>query len=158
VEIAALADIPLPQGLRHRLEQGIARQLPPNAADPGRLGLAAFARQIRGAGHAMSTGNQLSRLMQQIPGSDADERLDVMAWYFPTLALRETRDRRWRRWNDGLEKTLITAMHSGSNGEVWLPGSRVRYAQSFGPAADLMATAMAVLNLQASYRYLPLRG
>ena len=154
-EIAALERIQLPAGLRSRLQQHIARPLPSKVANAARLGIAAYGRQINGAGHALSTADQLNQLMSWLPGTSGDERLDLMAWYFPTLALREARDRRWAAWNGALEGTLLAKLEFDASGTAKLPGHHMRYGDQFGHAADLTATAFAMMALQAPYRYLP---
>ena len=42
-------------------------------------------------------------------------------------------------------------------GRAHVDGSLVRHAQVVGPGADVFATSLALLNLQAPYRYVPLR-
>ncbi|TVR44553.1 MAG: hypothetical protein EA402_06725 [Planctomycetota bacterium] len=155
VELAALQGIRLPDGLRHAVEQAHARPLPGLSADIGRIGLAAYARQIRGAGHAVSTAEQLQQLMDSPPR--AGGRLDLIAWVFPTLALREARDRRWHSWNEGLSSAIKASLRFDQDGSAWMPATQVRYAPTFGEAGDVWATALTLLNLQAPYRYLPVR-
>lgn len=157
VEIAGLADMRVPDGLRSRLQSGVARAVPPADADVGRRGLAAFVRQMRGVGNALSTAELLETIAAEPPRIDA-QRLDIMAWYFPTLAMRETRDRRWQSWNEHLETTLLARVQYSDDGQVWMPGSVMRYSEPFAQAGDTFATAMTILLLQAPYRYLPLRG
>ena len=156
VEIAALNNIPLPAGLRASVQRNVARPLPSDMADPARLGVAAYARQINGAGHALSTAQQLNTLMTHLPSPAEDGRLDLMAWYFPTLALREARDRRWVAWNQALEVTLQRSLHPVKTGGAYIAGDAMRYGGQFSGAGDLTATAFAMMALQAPYRYLPM--
>ena len=156
VEIAALNGLSLPSGLRADMQRHVARPLPSKAADPARLGVAAYAHQINGAGYAPSTAQQLNALMLRLPNSAVDQRLDLMAWYFPTLALREARDRRWVAWNQALEVTIQRSLQYDSEGGAHIAGEHMRYGDQFGVAADLTATAFAMMSLQAPYRYLPM--
>ncbi|TVR16653.1 MAG: hypothetical protein EA401_01095 [Planctomycetota bacterium] len=157
VEIAGLAEMRVPSRVRSGLESGVARAVPPADADVGRLGLAAFVRQVRGAGNALSTAELLQAIAADPPRIDA-QRLDLMAWYFPTLAMRETRDRRWQSWNEHLESALFARVQYSDDGSVWMPAAAMRYSEPFAAAGDTVATAMTMLLLQAPYRYLPLRG
>jgi hypothetical protein len=154
VRTARIAGIDVPQGLDRRIEDSIARPLPAAHADPGRRGLAAFARITEGARASVSAAEQIRALGAMPPDLDSERRIDLATWFFPTLALREVGGEPWYRWNDHLHGALLRSFSYG-DGQAHIPAERVAQASAFGSRAEEFATALAILQLQAAYRYLP---
>ncbi|MFW5752815.1 MAG: hypothetical protein ACOCYV_02060, partial [Planctomycetota bacterium] len=156
VETARLNGIPVPPRLRSAVEHRLARNLPRASGDVGQQGLAAFARQINGVSRSRSTETQLARIATSLPSADELQRCDPLAWFFASLAMRELGGEEWAAWSESLQRSLLVCYRYSADGQAWLPGERVPYAAALGPAADVYATALAVLDLQVAYRYLPL--
>ena len=121
---------------------------PNTYSDIGTLGMATFARQIAGRSNRPETQELLTRLSN---APLADQAPDPLAWWLPTLAMREAGGEAWLNWSNASERALLVAMVDDKDG-TFLPAQAA--ANSAG--SDVIATAAAVLNLQAAYRYLPL--
>lgn len=133
---------------RSWVHRTLATPMPAAHAPVGRQGLASFARLIAGRGETGDSRQLLDRLSQRL---QHPETVDPIAWWLPTLALREGGGQAWLDWADQLQRSLVLAMEGGEHG-LHLPADRARNCHD----SDLIATAAAVLNLQAAYRYLPL--
>ncbi len=156
VETARLNGISVPPALRSAVQHRLARSLPRASGDVGQQGLAAFARQVNGVHRSRSTAAQLARIATSLPRADELQRCDPLAWFFASLAMRELGGEEWAAWSESLQRSLLVCFRYSADGQAWLPGERVPYAAALGPAADVYATALAVLDLQVAYRYLPL--
>ncbi len=156
LDTARLGRIPVPSRLISVVRDRIARSLPQREADIGRLGIAAFARQINGMSLAESTQRQIASISAQTPTVDRHHRSHPLTWFFAGLALREAGGEGWIEWSTALQRSLLISFRYTADDMAWLPGSRVAYAQALGDAGDVYATALALLNLQLPYRYLPL--
>jgi hypothetical protein len=148
LETAQQGGLRVPGRLLQQARRSLARTLPTQDDDAGRVGLAAFARFIFGLGGNSSTRQQVAQLNLLVPGTAAG-RPDPLGWFFGTLALREADGGDWRRWSTALEAQLIPLV--GDDGRV--DARAVRHGETGG---DLLATSLVVMNLQAPYRYLPL--
>ncbi|MDA3963101.1 MAG: hypothetical protein PF961_20130 [Planctomycetota bacterium] len=142
-ELAAVAGWSVPEPLRASMRA--------EANDAN----AVYAKQI-GHGAAAAMG-AVTQFLSDRPEPDAEGRLDLMAWWLPSLAVREVGGILWFQWSEELQRNLLPRFSSTPNGEAWLPGQMVRHAGVAGPAADVFATSLAVLILQTPYRYLPLQ-
>nr|MBA3687209.1 hypothetical protein [Planctomycetota bacterium] len=133
--------------------QGLALRLPEIDADAGALGLAAFGRYVSGCGGNESTRSQVAQLARMLPEVDAAGRVDPLGWFFATLAMREAGGAPWTAWSTALRERLLPVFVL-SDGRAHVPAERVRFAASAG--GDVFATSVAIIDLQAPYRYIPL--
>ncbi|HEX3132404.1 MAG TPA: hypothetical protein VHX44_02345 [Planctomycetota bacterium] len=148
LETAQQGGMHVPGRLLQQARRSLARTLPTQDADAGRVGLAAFARYIYGLGGNSSTRLQVSQLGNLRPGATAG-RPDPLGWFFATLALREADGNDWKHWSSALEGQLVPLVQTDGH----VDAGAVRYGETGG---DVFATSLVVLNLQAPYRYLPL--
>ena len=148
LETAQQGGLRVPGRLLQQARRSIARSLPTQDADAGRVGLAAFARSIYGLGANSSTRIQIAQLGNLLPGSTSG-RPDPLGWFFATLALREADGSDWQRWSAALEGQLVPLVQDDGH----VAATAIRYGETGG---DVFATSLVVLNLQAPYRYLPL--
>ncbi len=83
-----------------------------------------------------------------------DERMNLYAWYYATLALYQRQDALWNEWNQALQTTLLaTQQQSGQLKGSWSPDTE------WGPhGGRVYSTAMATLCLEVYYRFLPIYG
>jgi hypothetical protein len=78
--------------------------------------------------------------------------VNLYYWYYGTLAMYHSGGNDWDRWNDELKPTLLKLQHqSGTDAGSW-PANGVWG----GYGGTVYATAMATLNLEVYYRYLPI--
>lgn len=148
LETAQQGGVRVPGRLLQQARRSLARSLPTQDADAGRVGLAAFARYIYGLGGNSSTRLQVGQLGTMLPGSAAG-RPDPLGWFFATLALREADGGDWQQWAGALEGQLVPLVQDDGH----VGADAIRYGETGG---DVFATSLVVLNLQAPYRYLPL--
>lgn len=141
-ELAAVAGYALPEGLRAR------------AVEAGGPATQVVAEQLAQGVHAAMGG--VTALLTVRPEADADGRLDFLAWQMSTFAVREVGGLLWLQWAESLQRAVLPTFQHSPDGEAWMPGAVVRHAPVTGPAADVFATSLALLTLQAPYRYLPL--
>jgi hypothetical protein len=150
VETAVQAGYTVPPRLALAVRSSLGRQLPPLTGpehDLGRIGLAAFARLVLGYRENPSTTALLGTLGSQLPTPAAG---DGLGWFFAGLALREAGGPAWDAWIAALQASLGRSFVDAGPGLAMVPAEAVRHA----PDA-LFATAIAVLDLQVAYRYLP---
>ena len=89
----------------------------------------------------------------------AQEPQGFYHWYYGTLAMFQTGDTYWNKWNAALQKTLLPSQRSGGPKDgspqdvdgSWDP---VTYWDATG--GRVYSTAMGALCLEVYYRYLPL--
>jgi hypothetical protein len=86
---------------------------------------------------------------QELP---ADGKANLYYWYYATLALYQTQDETWQRWNSALQQQLIGRQRT----EGGLAGSWDTDTVWGGYGGRVYTTAMAALCLEVYYRYLPL--
>ena len=88
------------------------------------------------------------------PVYSADERMNLYAWYYATLALYQRQDALWEQWNQALQTTLLaTQQQSGQLKGSWSADTE------WGPhGGRVYSTAMATLCLEVYYRFLPIDG
>ena len=78
--------------------------------------------------------------------------INLYYWYYGTLAMYHAGGVEWENWNTELKRTLLeTQNRHGSNAGSWSP---VGVWGGYG--GEVYSTAMATLNLEVYYRYLPL--
>lgn len=154
LEAAAAARIEVPRGSLDAARERIASPLPGERGDLGRIGLAAYARMISGQRNDADTRQQLARLAAVHPSADAGNRVDALGWFMAGLALREDGGPAWRSWTEGLSASLLPRIVPAGPGLARVDTGSVRFAD--GDDGDVLATATAVLALQAPYRYAPL--
>ena len=114
------------------------------------LAQALFARLIAGRGTLPSTEELLATITQQT-SAVATDIPDPLNWWVLTLALREAGGKTWLNWSERYQRSIIINMEQ-QNGHSFLPGNRTQHCAD----DNIIATAAAILNLQAAYRYLPL--
>jgi hypothetical protein len=153
LETAQQGGLHVPGRLLQQSRRNIGRSLPAQENDQGRLGVAAFARFILGHRDNPSTTHQVERLGELLPVPDPSGRVDPLAWFFATLAMREAGGSSWERWSLALQRSLLPLLVADGNGAAHVEASRIRYGESAGA---VFATSVTLLDLQAPYRYLPL--
>jgi len=143
----------VPSRLLIQARRTLARSIPQQEDDTGRLGLAAFSRMIYGFREQPSTIREV-RLLNDLTPSIHEGKSDPLGWFFATLAMREAGGAAWTRWSTALQASLVPQFQKSENALAHIPSSQVHYAGLQG--GDIFATSLALLNLQVAYRYLPL--
>jgi hypothetical protein len=144
--------------------QGMRYFLGRCSSGPGNA-LASY-RPGQGASTAMTAEALFCRyLLDEVPASDglraasrrisqerpSPDQVNLYYWYYGTLALRNVGGDAWEQWNSRLKATLVSLQQtSGSDAGSWRPNGLWG-----GYGGRVYSTAMAALNLQAYYRYLP---
>ena len=78
--------------------------------------------------------------------------INLYYWYYGTLAMYHAGGVDWENWNTELKRTLLqTQNRRGNNAGSWSPDGVWG-----GYGGEVYSTAMATLNLEVYYRYLPL--
>ena len=78
--------------------------------------------------------------------------VNLYYWYYGTLAMYHAGGSQWRDWNKELKQTLLTIQRKqGASAGSW-PANGVWG----GYGGEVYSTAMATLNLEVYYRYLPI--
>jgi len=153
LETAVQANLAVPERALIQGRRSLARSLPQQENDYGRIGLAAFARLIYGMREQPSTTREIHLLSAMNPAMH-DGQSDPLGWFFPTLAMREAGGSEWEHWSTALQNTLLPQFQSVGAGQARVQASQVHYADPHG--SDVFATSLAVLDLQVPYRYVPL--
>jgi hypothetical protein len=153
LETAQQGGMHVPGRLLQLARRNIGRSLPAQENDQGRLGVAAFARFILGHRDNPSTTHQVERLGELLPAPDPSGRVDPLAWFFATLAMREAGGPSWEHWSLALQKSLLPLLVPDADGTAHVEAGKIRYGESAGA---VFATSVILLDLQAPYRYLPL--
>jgi hypothetical protein len=90
-------------------------------------------------------------ILEELPGAG---KTDFYYWYYGSLAMFQLQDERWVRWNDALQRELLSRqvktgemVGSYPTDEVWS-----------GYGGRVYTTSMAALCLEVYYRYLPVYG
>jgi hypothetical protein len=149
LETAETGQLAPPRGAVEAARNRIARPLPPGDADTGRLGLAAYARIIFGLGAEDGTRAQLAALGANPPAADREGRTDPLGWFLAGLAVHAGGGPDWTAWAKGLRSSLVPRLVADGPALAHMPADAVRHANG----DDVLATALAVLALQAPYRY-----
>ena len=157
LETAQQGGLAVPGRVLETSRRNLGRALPNDDADAGRLGLAAFARFISGRGANPSAARLLQALgaAHRLPRPDFAARVDPLGWYFAVLAVRHQGGPAWQTWARELQASLLPCFVEGE-GKAWVPAAKVRFADA-APDGDVFATAVALLDLQVPYRYLPVK-
>ncbi len=150
LELGRAGGLPIPERTLLKARRQIAQPLG-DEQDPARLGSAAMIRIVLGMRELDSTRIALDRLV----AGGAATTADPLAWFMPTLALREDGGERWTWWRAHRLQPVLDAMVETSRSTSMVPAHRVRWASEAG--GDIAATAWSVLVLQAPYRTIPLR-
>ena len=88
------------------------------------------------------------RIMTELPRTSST---NLYFWYYGTLALNQQQDSEWDAWNQALQQALLSSQEkNGRFSGSWRPDGLWA-----GYGGRVYSTAMATLNLQAYYRYLP---
>ncbi len=88
------------------------------------------------------------RISQESPSPN---QINLYYWYYGTLAMRHVGGDSWDQWNARLKATLVALQQkSGSEAGSWEPNGVWG-----GYGGRVYSTAMAALNLEVYYRYLP---
>jgi hypothetical protein len=148
LELAQQHGFALPGQTLMAARRNLARALPADESDIGRIGLAAFARFIFGLRHSPSTHHLVDLLAIQPP--DIDAHPTVETWFFAALALTEEGGPTWSTWNHKLADACRRVMPVAADGQ-----RHVAAASVTGAPDDVAATARVLIALQAPYRYLP---
>ena len=78
--------------------------------------------------------------------------VNLYYWYYGTLAMYHAGGNDWTRWNEEMKSTLLGLQEtSGENAGSWAPDGMWG-----GYGGRVYSTAMATLNLEVYYRYLPM--
>lgn len=89
------------------------------------------------------------RIAQERP---TPHHVNLYYWYYGTLAMYHTGGPDWERWNQELKRTLLKLQNqNGTDAGSW-PANGVWG----GYGGRVYSTAMATLNLEVYYRYLPI--
>lgn len=92
--------------------------------------------------------NASRRISQESPSPN---HVNLYYWYYGTLAMRHVGGDAWDQWNARLKATLVSLQEtSGSEAGSWEPNGVWG-----GYGGRVYSTAMAALNLEVYYRYLP---
>ena len=153
LETAVQENLSVPARSLIQARRSLARSLPQQENDYGRIGLAAFARMIYGMREQPSTAREIQLLTTMLPAAH-DGQSDPLGWFFPTLAMREAGGAAWDHWAAALQNALLPQFQSVGPGLARVHASQVHYADVHG--GDVFATSLAVLDLQVPYRYVPL--
>ena len=127
---------------------------PPTAAMTAE---ALFCRLFTGTRPLDPVANEAAEFLLSDPpraGYSQDDRMNLYAWYYATLALYQRQDAMWDEWNQSLQTTLLaTQQQSGPFKGSWSPETE------WGPhGGRVYSTAMATLCLEVYYRFLPIYG
>ncbi len=127
---------------------------PPSAAMTAE---ALFCRLFTGTRPLDPVANEAAQFLLADPPRpiySRDERMNLYAWYYATLALYQRQDALWDEWNQSLQTTLLaTQQQSGPFQGSWSPETE------WGPhGGRVYCTAMATLCLEVYYRFLPIYG
>jgi hypothetical protein len=96
-----------------------------------------------------ATSEATTYVLEELPGSGPT---NVYYWYYATLGLYELQGDAWRRWNEALQKNLL----STQRGDGPLAGSWDPDPVWGGCGGRVYSTAMSALCLEVYYRFLPL--
>ena len=88
------------------------------------------------------------RIMTELPRAT---KMNLYYWYYGTLALNQQQDADWHDWNQALQRALLTSQERGGQ----FSGSWPADGLWAGYGGRVYSTALATLNLQSYYRYLP---
>lgn len=85
-------------------------------------------------------------------------RRDTYYWYYATQVMFQMGGRHWDRWNEALTPALLeTQVTRGEDAGSWDP--RTPVPDRWSPhAGRLYVTTMNLLNLEVTYRHLPIYG
>lgn len=147
VETAQQGGLVVPSALLARSRE-LTAMVAPAAGEPdvGRLGLVTFARVTLGYRDNPATTSLADALVAVAPTAERSAPVDASDWLFATLALREVGGTAWDTWIATLQSHVIPLFSDAGPGLASVTAS----------ADPVQATAAAVLDLQAAYRYLPL--
>lgn len=86
------------------------------------------------------------RILSELPDPS---RVNLYYWYYATLALQQRDNQAWQRWNQELQRVLLSQQQlSGDDAGSWEP---VGLWGGYG--GQVYSTALATLSLEVYYRY-----
>ncbi len=120
---------------------------PPSAAMTAE---ALFCRQMMGMStDAAATQEAITYLLQNLPDR---KTMNLYYWYYGTLAMHQNGGPAWDQWNASVRDLLVSEQRrSGPLAGSWDPRG-----EWGGYGGRIYSTAIATLNLEVYYRYLPL--
>ncbi len=158
-----LAGIPIPSSTRQRAVRflasvssgrngGLASYRPKERITRPMTAEALYCRQLLGMPAGSPTaGEAADYLLGELPGEGP---VNLYYWYYCTLALCPMQGDHWYRWNQALQKDLISRQcSSGTLSGSWDPATVWG-----GYGGRVYSTALATLCLEVYYRYLPLQA
>jgi len=158
---AELAGIPIPEKARSGVirflgtvssgtHRGLASYRTGEAVTRPMTAEALVCRQLLGLSpNAPSAREAGEYLLGQLPGQG---EYNVYYWYYGTLAMYQLQGGYWERWNEALQKYLVSKQRTdGSLAGTWDPDPVWG-----GYGGRVYSTALAALCLEVYYRYLPL--
>ncbi|MBN1590956.1 MAG: hypothetical protein JW888_15690 [Pirellulales bacterium] len=131
-------------------EGGLAAYRPGQPATRAMTAEAMVCRQFLGMPPGSPTAIEAADLLLgELPGEGP---VNLYYWYYSTLGLYQIQGLHWDRWNQALQKDLVSRQrNSGETAGSWDPDT---VWGSYG--GRVYSTAMATLCLEVYYRYLPL--
>ena len=135
----------------HRALAGYTDRIP----SPAMAAEAAFSRILLGQKLTQPQQRELGDyLLKFEPGkgkNDLFRRDDFYGWYYTALALMQLQNTAWTTWNKQMQNRLLAIQRKdGALRGSWDP--KTKHSRLGG---RVYSTAMATLNLQVYYRYLP---
>jgi hypothetical protein len=158
---AELAGIPIAASTRAGIErflgsvasgrnQGLAAYRPGHGPSRAMTAEALVCRQFLGlrADHPL-TAEAAAYLLGEPPGEGEDNHY---YWYYGTLAMFQAQGPAWQKWNEALQRRVLTTQRRGGDLDgSWDPD------QVWGHCGGrVFSTALCTLCLEVYYRYLPL--
>lgn len=155
IETAQQGGLDVPGQLLQQERRNMMRGSDADAAPvTGHPGVSAFARYIFGQRSTTGTRALAAQVIAQPPKTTADGKVDLVGNLFGALTMREAGGDAWKAWGTALGDAIVP-LFTGEPGRRHVPATKV---DDDGLAGDgvVFATALAVLNLQTPYRYLPI--
>lgn len=128
---------------------GLASYRPGHGPSTAMTAEALMCRYFLNQNIAHSTlGEATRRISSDLPGTS---RVNLYYWYYGTLAMYHSGGAEWQRWNQHLKQALLPLQERhGSLAGSWAPDGVWG-----GYGGRVYSTALATLNLEVYYRYLP---
>lgn len=158
---AELAGIPIPEKTRTGVVRflgtvsagahgGLASYRRGEAATRPMTAEALLVRQLMGLSAQTPAAREAGKyVLEQLPGQGED---NVYYWYYGTLAMYQLQGPYWERWNEALQRRLLSTQRTdGTAAGSWDPD---RVWGGYG--GRVFSTALSALCLEVYYRYLPL--
>jgi hypothetical protein len=160
---AELAGIPIPAETRVRMSRflraassgpakGLASYRPGDRVSRSMTAEAMVCRYFLQSENSPGALNEAAAyILEEKPG---DGQTNLYYWYYGTLALFQRQGEDWQSWNAALQRQLLHSQRfDGQRRGSWDPDPLWG-----GYGGRVYSTAMAALNLEVYYRYLPIYG